>query len=171
MPPPSTACVRTGSATLLALTGVKTIAKLRPYWEQTPCWFRILNRKESLSLAESDGFPKERIIFFHEGEDEKKLLDQLLPDAVLTKESGESGYFKEKVEAAQACGIPVYVIQRPPCLTVSPLCKAWKDFVKPSNASLPVSSRSEAVSRPAHVLRGCRQSRLSCPPEPNGTNR
>ena len=103
-----------GICNLLALTGVKTIAKLRPYWEQTPCWFRILNRKESLSLAESDGFPKERIIFFHEGEDEKKLLDQLLPDAVLTKESGESGYFKEKVEAAQACGIPVYVIQRPP---------------------------------------------------------
>ena len=103
-----------GICNLLALTGVKTIAKLRPYWEQTPCWFRILNRKESLSLAESDGFPKERIIFFHEGEDEKKLLDQLHPDAVLTKESGESGYFKEKVEAAQACGIPVYVIQRPP---------------------------------------------------------
>ena len=94
-----------GICNLLALTGVKTIAKLRPYWEQTPCWFRILNRKESLSLAESDGFPKERIIFFHEGEDDKKLLDQLHPDAVLTKESGESGYFKEKVEAAQACGI------------------------------------------------------------------
>lgn len=52
-----------GICNLLALTGVKTIAKLRPYWEQTPCWFRILNRKESLSLAESDGFPKERIIF------------------------------------------------------------------------------------------------------------
>ena len=103
-----------GICNLLALTGVKTIAKLRPYWEQTPCWFRILNRKESLSLAESDGFPKERIIFFHEGEDEKKLLDRLHPDAILTKESGESGYFKEKVEAAQACGIPVYVIQRPP---------------------------------------------------------
>ena len=103
-----------GICNLLALTGVKTIAKLRPYWEQTPCWFRILNRKESLSLAESNRFPKERIIFFHEGEDEKKLLDRLHPDAILTKESGESGYFKEKVEAAQACGIPVYVIQRPP---------------------------------------------------------
>ena len=48
-----------GICNLLALTGVKTIAKLRPYWEQTPCWFRILNRKESLSLAESDGFPKD----------------------------------------------------------------------------------------------------------------
>ena len=102
-----------GIRNLLALTGVKTIVKLRPYWEQTLCWFRILDREESLSIAESDGFPKERLIFFHEGEDEKRLLNQLQPDAILTKESGESGYFREMVEAAKACGIPVYVIQRP----------------------------------------------------------
>lgn len=102
-----------GICNLLALTGVKTIAKLRPYWEQTPCWFRILDREESLSLAESEGFPRERLVFFHEEEDEKELLERLHPDAILTKESGESGYFREKVEAAEAFGIPVYVIQRP----------------------------------------------------------
>ena len=102
-----------GICNLLALTGVKTIAKLRPYWEQTPCWFRILDREESLSLAESEGFPRERLVFFHEGEEEKGLLERLHPDAILTKESGESGYFREKVEAAEAFGIPVYVIQRP----------------------------------------------------------
>ena len=102
-----------GICNLLALTGVKTIAKLRPYWEQTPCWFRILDREESLSLAESEGFTRERLVFFHEGEDEKGLLERLHPDAILTKESGESGYFREKVEAAEAFGIPVYVIQRP----------------------------------------------------------
>lgn len=158
MPPPSTAYVRTGICNLLALTGVKTIAKLRPYWEQTPCWFRILNRKESLSLAESDGFPKERIIFFHEGEDEKKLLDQLHPDAVLTKESGESGYFKEKVEAAQACGIPVYAHTTPSPPDSFTFVQGMEDFVKPSNASAPASS-ARTVSRPAHVLR-----RLPKPP-------
>ncbi|MCQ5224143.1 precorrin-6x reductase, partial [Parabacteroides merdae] len=38
-----------GICNLLALTGVKTSANLRPYWAQTPCWFRILHRKESLS--------------------------------------------------------------------------------------------------------------------------
>lgn len=102
-----------GIRDLLALTGVKTIAKLRPYWEKTLCRFRILNRKESLSLADASGFPRERLVFFKEGEDEKRLFEQLRPDAILTKESGESGYFNEKVEAAQACGIPVYVIQRP----------------------------------------------------------
>ena len=102
-----------GIRNLLALTGVKTIAKLRPYWEQAPCRFRILDREESLSLAEASGFPRERLLFFCEGEDEKQLFEQLRPDAILTKESGESGYFNEKVEAAQACGIPVYVVQRP----------------------------------------------------------
>ena len=102
-----------GIRDLLALTGVKTIAKLRPYWEKTPCRFRILNREESLSLADASGFPRERLVFFQEGEDEKRLFEQLRPDAILTKESGESGYFNEKVEAAQASGIPVYVIQRP----------------------------------------------------------
>lgn len=102
-----------GIRNLLALTGVKTIAKLRPYWEEAPCRFRILDREESLSLAEASGFPRERLLFFREGEDEKQLLEQLRPDAILTKESGKSGYFNEKVEAAQACGIPVYVVQRP----------------------------------------------------------
>ena len=38
---------------------------------------------------------------------------QLRPDAILTKESGRSGYFREKVEAARKSGIPVVVIKRP----------------------------------------------------------
>lgn len=98
---------------LLALTGVKTICKLRPYWEKRRCWFRILDRKESVALAVKEGFPAERLVFFHEGEDEALLLHQLRPDAILTKESGESGFFHEKVAAARQYGIPVYVIQRP----------------------------------------------------------
>ena len=85
-----------GIRDLLALTGVKTIAKLRPYWEKTPCRFRILNREESLSLADASGFPRERLVFFQEGEDEKRLFEQLRPDAILTKESGESGYFLKR---------------------------------------------------------------------------
>lgn len=102
-----------GIKNLLALTGVKTISKLRDYWQQTPCWFRILDRKESIDLAGKSGFPPERLVFFHEGEEEKKLLDQLHPDAILTKESGESGLFNEKTEAARQAGIPVYVVCRP----------------------------------------------------------
>ncbi len=103
-----------GIRNLLALSGVKTIAKLRPYWDKHPCWFRILPREQSVSIAETNGFPRERILFYQDGADEYALLEQLRPDAILTKESGETGFFSEKVEAARLYGIPVYVIQRPP---------------------------------------------------------
>lgn len=113
MPPPSTACVRTGSATCwpnrrqnhcetAPLLGADTL--LVPYSEPERVAF----------AGRIQRIPERTDHFFHKGEDEKKLLDRLHPDAILTKESGESGYFKEKVEAAQACGIPVYVIQHPP---------------------------------------------------------
>lgn len=98
---------------LLALSGVNTLAPLRPYWRSHTTWFRILEREESLSLAEKQGFPQERLVFYREGEDELKLLEQLHPDAILTKESGFSGYFTDKVNAARQFGIPVFVVKRP----------------------------------------------------------
>ena len=102
-----------GIQRLLALSGVNTLAPLRPYWRSHTSWFRILEREESLSLAEKQGFPQERLVFYREGEDELKLLEQLHPDAILTKESGFSGYFTDKVNAARQFGIPVFVVKRP----------------------------------------------------------
>lgn len=102
-----------GIQRLLALSGVNTLAPLRPYWRSHTTWFRILEREESLSLVEKQGFPQERLVFYKEGEDELKLLEQLRPDAILTKESGFSGYFTEKVNAARQFGIPVFVVKRP----------------------------------------------------------
>ena len=102
-----------GIQRLLALSGVNTLAPLRPYWRSHTTWFRILEREESLSLAEKQGFLQERLVFYREGEDELKLLEQLHPDAILTKESGFSGYFTDKVNAARQFGIPVFVVKRP----------------------------------------------------------
>lgn len=102
-----------GIQRLLALSGANTLAPLRPYWRSHTTWFRILEREESLSLAEKQGFPQERLVFYREGEDELKLLEQLHPDAILTKESGFSGYFTDKVNAARQFGIPVFVVKRP----------------------------------------------------------
>ena len=102
-----------GIQRLLARSGVNTLAPLRPYWRSHTTWFRILEREESLSLAEKQGFPQERLVFYREGEDELKLLEQLHPDAILTKESGFSGYFTDKVNAARQFGIPVFVVKRP----------------------------------------------------------
>ena len=45
--------------TLLALTGVQSIAKLKPLWQESACcYFRILNRESSRRLAEREGFPQ-----------------------------------------------------------------------------------------------------------------
>ena len=109
---------------LLALTGVNTIWKLRSFWEdhesedwQNPvmkheCWFRILNRRASKILAMSNRFPEERLVYY-ENNDTSKLIEELRPDAIITKESGLSGGFTEKVEAARQAGIKVFVVERP----------------------------------------------------------
>lgn len=106
-----------GVTRLLALTGVQTIGKLREFWAdetlKPECWFRILDREESVALAERQGFDASRLVFYREGAPEAELLEQLKPQAVLTKESGESGGFVEKQEAARRFGIPLYAVCRP----------------------------------------------------------
>lgn len=97
---------------LLALTGVNTIEPLRPFWEKHESFFRILDREDSREKAEAAGFPFSHIRYFREGEDQA-LFDEIRPDAVITKESGESGFFEEKIAPALAAGVPVYMITRP----------------------------------------------------------
>ena len=98
---------------LLALTGVQTIGKLKGYWTNHPCRFRILNRRSSLALALYEGFPEDRLCFYQENGDEYSLFKQLSPDAIITKESGLSGGFCEKVDAARQLGIKVFAVKRP----------------------------------------------------------
>lgn len=100
---------------LLALSGVNTIARLRPFWQSHECWFRILEREESFAITEQQGFPRTHLLFFKEGEDsnELEIMREIRPDAILTKESGDSGYFANKVDAAREAGIPVFVVKRP----------------------------------------------------------
>ena len=114
-----------GVERLLALSGVNTIRPLKPFWEKHPSWFRILDREESLRIAEREGFPKEKLIFYNEelktslSEELKQIetwqcrISTNQTTALLTKESGFTGGFVEKVEAAKAMGIPVYVVKRP----------------------------------------------------------
>ena len=114
-----------GVEQLLALSGVNTIRPLKPFWEKHPCWFRILDREESLRIVEREGFPKENLLFYKE-ELKTSFSEELTQvetwqcrvstnqaTALLTKESGYTGGFVEKVEAAKAIGIPVYVVKRP----------------------------------------------------------
>lgn len=99
---------------LLALTGVQSIAKLKSFWTMRGCRFRILDRESSRLLAREQGFPADRIIYYHPEEDERQLFRQLRPQAILLKESGHSGGFAQKVAAALDEGIKVYALRRPP---------------------------------------------------------
>ena len=102
-----------GIERLLALTGVNTIGRLRPYWEKyEDCWFRILNRRASHFVANANRFPEDRLVYY-ETDDTKNLIDDLQPQAIITKESGQSGGFTEKVEAARQVGIKIFVVERP----------------------------------------------------------
>ena len=102
-----------GIERLLALTGVNTIGRLRPYWEKyEDCWFRILNRRASHFVAKANHFPEERLVYY-ETDDTTDLIRDLQPQAIITKESGLSGGFTEKVEAARQASIKVFVVERP----------------------------------------------------------
>ena len=97
---------------LLALTGVNTISRLQAYWQDHECWFRILKRDESQTLAKKAGFPSDYLVYY-EKDDTASLMNQLHPQAIITKESGLSGGFDEKVHAARQAGIKVFVVERP----------------------------------------------------------
>ena len=103
-----------GISTLLALTGVQTIGRLKPLWtSDLRCWFRILDRDSSRAIAGRQGFPSDRLCYYHQEEDDRELMQRLRLDAVLMKESGLSGGFLQKVEAARTLGIRIFVVRRP----------------------------------------------------------
>ena len=95
--------------TLLATTGVQSIAQLKPLEEQgVKVYYRILNRESSIQLAHQQRATDEQLCFY---EDAKEI--PVRADAILLKESGHSGGFTEKVEAARALGMKIYAIRRP----------------------------------------------------------
>ena len=98
---------------LIAFTGVNTIGKLKDYWQHNECWFRILDRDESREATATAGFPQDHLVYY-ESHGTEQLLKQLLPQAIITKESGTSGGFVEKVDAARRNGVLTFVVECPP---------------------------------------------------------
>ena len=94
---------------LLATTGVQSIAKLKPLEEEgIRVYYRILNRDSSIALAMKQCASQEQLCYYD--------APQVIPikaDAILLKESGTSGGFIEKVEAAKACGMRIIALKRP----------------------------------------------------------
>jgi len=105
-----------GLAPALALSGVQTIARLRGYWQHQPMYFRVLPRAASVALAAQVGLPADWLLPAWPGADvaaETALIRRLGVQAVVTKESGESGFLSVKIAAARAAGVPIFVVRRP----------------------------------------------------------
>lgn len=103
---------------ILLTTGSK---ELRTYSEipgfSERVWARVLPLESSLKQAEDAGLPPARIIAM-QGPFTEEMNEAMIrmtgADYLVSKQSGKIGGFKEKMDAASACGITSVVIGRPP---------------------------------------------------------
>ena len=97
--------VPTDIHSLLATTGVQSISKLK-YLEAEgiKVSYRILNRESSIHLAHQQGATDEQLCFYPQMAE---------AEAVLMKESGESGGFSEKIAEAKEKGMRIFALKRP----------------------------------------------------------
>jgi len=105
-----------GYESVLALSGVQTIGRLRGYWQQRPMFCRVLPRESSAALARAVGFPAAGLIAALPGArlaEEVALIRRTGAQAVVTKESGESGFLSVKIAAAQRAGVAIFIVRRP----------------------------------------------------------
>ena len=94
---------------LLATTGVQSISKLKPLEAAgIKVFYRILNRESSIALAQKQGASPEQLCYYEDPQDVS-----VEAEAILLKESGLSGGFSEKVEAAKARGMRIIALKRP----------------------------------------------------------
>ena len=101
--------VPTDIHSLLATTGVQSISKLQ-YLEGKgiKVYYRILNRESSVVLALKQGATEGQLCYYDNPSD-----IPVKAEAILLKESGMSGGFCEKVEAAKALGMKIIALKRP----------------------------------------------------------
>ena len=94
---------------LLATTGVQSISKLKPLEaDGIRIYYRILQRESSIALALKQGASSEQLCYYEDPQDIPVEVE-----AILLKESGLSGGFPEKVEAAKAKGMRIIALKRP----------------------------------------------------------
>lgn len=97
---------------VLATTGVQSIGRLQPLEARYTLRYRILRRDSSVESALRQGATLDQLCYYGE-QSEADALDALHPDILLVKDSGESGGFSTKVDAALSRGIRVIALSRP----------------------------------------------------------
>lgn len=101
---------------ILALTGVQTIPWFKSLKPSMHCYFRILDSGQSIQMAHSFGIPDEYIIPAQPNSNTDELIalvNQTKAEVILTKESGDSGFFPAKVEVSEKLNIPLWIVSRP----------------------------------------------------------
>ncbi len=102
---------------VLALTGVKSASALMSYLGQYEILLRIMDRADSHHQLDAAGFPRESLLYYPDGGESREELTALIQehrmDAIICKDSGQSGGLLEKLGASEDCHCPLYLIQRP----------------------------------------------------------
>ena len=94
---------------LLATTGVQSISKLKPLEaDGIKVYYRILDRDSSRVSALRQGAKEAQLCYYENPKD-----IPVETDAILLKESGVSGGFLEKVDAAKARGMRIIALKKP----------------------------------------------------------
>lgn len=96
---------------VLSLCGVSAVKELHTLETVANVHYRILNTPVSKEKALADGADESHL--YDSQEELEPLLERLRPDIIVIKESGSSGGFQQKVEAALRIGCKVYAIKRP----------------------------------------------------------
>ena len=94
---------------LFATTGVQSISKLKPLEAKgVKVFYRILPRESSIALAHQQGATDDQLCYYTDGD----TIDTDA-EAILLKESGDSGGYSVKVAAARKKGMRIIVLKRP----------------------------------------------------------
>ena len=124
--------VPTDIHSLLATTGVQSISKLKWLEAQgVKVFYRILPRESSIALAHQQGATDEQLCFYELNSEQNHgdrphdlrcaTITGVSPhdsvEAILLKESGLSGGFTEKVEAAREKGMRIIALKHPELFT------------------------------------------------------
>ena len=113
--------IRSGTDLLLAFTGVNSISQLKGLETKgIRCIYRIADREESRKKAKGQHVNEDNILFLSdetyetqmERAMEKASLYSPRHIAVIMKESGKSGGFMDKIEAARKRNLDIYVLKR-----------------------------------------------------------
>ncbi|MFI3327983.1 MAG: cobalt-precorrin-5B (C(1))-methyltransferase CbiD [Rikenellaceae bacterium] len=105
---------------VLALTGVKSAAEFVPIAKSNGVMLRVMDREESLREIERANFPAEKVLFYDllaDSDQQALQIEAICREnkikAIVTKESGRSGGFAQKVAMAQKLGVALLVVERP----------------------------------------------------------